>query len=76
MESGNPLLDDDVLGLCKAERPRVCFLPQASGDADHYIVRFYRAFAATRCEASMWSKRKRIRSVGSPITIARSSSAW
>jgi dipeptidase E len=35
-----------------AERPRVCFLPQASGDADHYIVRFYRAFAATRCEAS------------------------
>jgi dipeptidase E len=52
MESGNPLLDDYVLGLTNAERPRVCFLPQASGDADHYIVRFYRAFAATRCEAS------------------------
>src|ERR1700753_545212 len=52
MESGNPLLDDYVLGLTKAARPRVCFLPQASGDADHYIVRFYRAFAATRCEAS------------------------
>jgi len=52
MESGNPLLDDYVLGLTGAERPRVCFLPQASGDADHYIVRFYRAFAATRCEAS------------------------
>lgn len=52
MEAGNPLLDDYVLGLCPAERPRVCFLPQASGDADHYIVRFYRAFAATRCEAS------------------------
>ena len=52
MESGNPLLDDYVLGLCEAERPRVCFLPQASGDADHYIVRFYRAFAAHRCEAT------------------------
>ncbi|HEX2393210.1 MAG TPA: peptidase E [Solirubrobacterales bacterium] len=52
MESGNPLLDDYVLGLCKAERPRVCFLPSASGDADHYIVRFYRAFSAHRCEAS------------------------
>jgi dipeptidase E len=52
MESDNPLLDDYVLGLTNAERPRVCFLPQASGDADHYIVRFYRAFAATRCEAS------------------------
>ncbi|HEX8753556.1 MAG TPA: peptidase E, partial [Solirubrobacterales bacterium] len=52
MESGNPLLDDYVLGLTAAERPRVCFLPSASGDADHYIVRFYRAFSAHRCEAS------------------------
>jgi dipeptidase E len=50
MESGNPLLDDYVLGLTRAERPRVCFLPSASGDADHYIVRFYRAFSAHRCE--------------------------
>ena len=52
MESGNPLLDDYVLALTGAERPRVCFLPSASGDADHYIVRFYRAFSAHRCEAS------------------------
>ena len=52
MESGNPLLDNYVLGLTGAERPRVCFLPSASGDADHYIVRFYRAFPAERCEAS------------------------
>jgi dipeptidase E len=52
MESGNPLLDDYVLGLCDAERPRVCFMPSASGDADHYVVRFYRAFSAERCEAS------------------------
>jgi peptidase E len=52
MESGNPLLDDYVLGLCDSPRPKVCFLPSASGDADHYIVRFYRAFSAERCEAS------------------------
>jgi len=52
MESGNPLLDDYVLGLCRRDRPRVCFLPSASGDADHYVVRFYRAFPADRCEAS------------------------
>ena len=52
MESGNPLLDDYALGLTGAERPRVCFLPTASGDADHYVVRFYRAFGAARCEAS------------------------
>jgi dipeptidase E len=52
MEPGNPLLDDYVLGLSGVERPRVCFVPTASGDADHYIVRFYRAFAASRCEPS------------------------
>ena len=54
MESGNPLLDDYVVGLAaqRRERPRVCFLPTASGDADHYIVRFYRAFSAAVCEPS------------------------
>jgi dipeptidase E len=54
MEAGNPLLDDYVLELARErrERPRVCFLPTASGDADHYIVRFYRAFTSDRCEPS------------------------
>src|SRR5688572_9983350 len=51
MEAGNPLLDDYVLSLTGKERPKVCFLPSASGDADHYVVRFYRAFA-DRAEAS------------------------
>ena len=44
MESGNPLLDDYALGLTGSAEPRVCFLPTASGDADHYLVRFYNAF--------------------------------
>jgi len=44
MESGNPLLDEFVCSLTGTVRPRVCFLPTASGDADHYIVRFYNAF--------------------------------
>lgn len=52
MEAGNGLLDDYVLGLTNVARPKVCFLPSASGDADHYIVRFYRAFCASRCEPS------------------------
>lgn len=54
MEAGNPLLDDYVLTLARRrrERPRVCFLPTASGDADHYIVRFYRAFPGSICEPS------------------------
>lgn len=52
MEPANPLMDAYVLGLARAERPRVCFLPSASGDADHYVVRFYRHFDAARCEPS------------------------
>ena len=52
MERGNPLLDDYVLGLTGKVRPRVCFLPSASGDADHYVVRFYREFATDRADAS------------------------
>ena len=51
MEKEGSLLDEYVLALTGAVRPRVCFLPTASGDADHYIVRFYRRFAAT-CDAS------------------------
>ena len=52
MEAGNALLDEHALALTGVECPRVCFLPTASGDADHYIVRFYRAFPAGRCEPS------------------------
>lgn len=52
MEPGNTLLDDYVLSLTASEQPRICFLPTASGDADHYLVRFYRAFAPPRCVPS------------------------
>jgi dipeptidase E len=52
MEAGNALLDDHALALTGVECPKVCFLPTASGDADHYIVRFYRAFPASRCQPS------------------------
>ena len=52
MEAGNALLDHHALALTGVECPKVCFLPTASGDADHYIVRFYRAFPAGRCEPS------------------------
>ncbi|MFZ2114099.1 MAG: peptidase E [Solirubrobacteraceae bacterium] len=51
MEKDSTLLDDYILALTRARRPRVCFLPTASGDADHYVVRFYRRFSAL-CEAS------------------------
>ncbi|MHB8533421.1 MAG: Type 1 glutamine amidotransferase-like domain-containing protein [Solirubrobacteraceae bacterium] len=51
MEREGSLLDDYILSLIDSTRPRVCFLPTASGDADHYVVRFYRRFSAS-CDAS------------------------
>jgi len=66
MEWGNTLLDDHVLSLTGVQRPRVCFLPTASGDADHYVVRFYRAFPASRCEPSHISLFRRETGVGDP----------
>ena len=65
-EWGNTLLDDFVLALAGTDRPRVCFLPTASGDADHYVVRFYRAFPADRCEPSHLSLFRRETGVGDP----------
>jgi dipeptidase E len=64
MEAGNPLLDDYVLAATGVERPRVCFVPTASGDADHYVVRFYRAFAPGRCDPSHLSLFRRDRGGG------------
>lgn len=49
MESDNALLDDHILALARdargRDRPRVCFLGTASGDAVGYIANFYAAFA-------------------------------
>lgn len=66
MDCGNTLLDDHVLSLTGVQRPSVCFLPTASGDADHYIVRFYRAFAHARCQPSHISLFRRATGVGDP----------
>jgi peptidase E len=49
MEPENPLLDEFVLSLARSERPRVCFVATASGDADGYVASFYRAFSALEC---------------------------
>jgi dipeptidase E len=48
---GGDFAADLLLSLCPRERARVCFLPAASGDADHYVVRFYRKFGP-RSDAS------------------------
>jgi dipeptidase E len=51
-EPDNPRLDTYVLRLARRRRPRICFLPTASGDAADYIARFYAAFPSHRCEPS------------------------
>src|SRR5436305_11650728 len=62
--SDNSLLDDYVLGLVASARPKVCFLPTASGDADHYVLRFYRAFGGRGCDTTHVSLFRRDRGVG------------
>jgi dipeptidase E len=63
MERDGSLLDDYVLSLTGVNKPRVCFLPTASGDADHYVVRFYRRFSPS-CEASHVSLFRRDQGTG------------
>ena len=49
MEPENPVLDKYVIAQARAERPKVCFLAQASGESLDYTVRFYRAFSDLGC---------------------------
>jgi len=48
----DPLLDDYLFGLAGGGRPRVCFLPTASGDSDWYVERFH-AMLDGRCRTSV-----------------------
>lgn len=52
MEEENPLLDEYILEQCKKDKPKVCFVPTASGDAEGYVENFYRCFAKLDCETS------------------------
>jgi dipeptidase E len=46
----DPLIDDFVLASTGRARPRVCFLPTASGDSAGYVERFHAAFDGRDCE--------------------------
>jgi dipeptidase E len=52
MEPDNLVLDRYVLAQTGKARPRVCFLPTASGDAEGYVVNFYTAFTQLDCQPS------------------------
>lgn len=47
------LLDDWVLDQVRAARPRVCFVPTASGDAPGYVEKFLAAFGSRACEPTV-----------------------
>ena len=52
MEPDNPLLDLYILKQAKKTTPKICFIPTASGDSDHYISRYYNFFNKQNCKPS------------------------
>lgn len=52
MEPDNLALDRFLLSLSDKERPKVCFIGTASGDAENYIERFYASMKELNCEPS------------------------
>jgi dipeptidase E len=51
-EGPNPPLVEYLLSLARRDRPRVCLIATAGGDAEASALRFYRAFAAYDCRPS------------------------
>ncbi|MGD6942376.1 Type 1 glutamine amidotransferase-like domain-containing protein [Cytobacillus gottheilii] len=52
MEPDNPLLDSYILNQSNKSKPKICFVPTASGDSDSYTSRFYQFFEQMNCEPS------------------------
>jgi dipeptidase E len=48
----NLLLERYILSIAARERPKILFLPTASGDSADYIGRFYEAFETLACQPS------------------------
>ena len=48
--SGNSMLDRYALSLVDTDRPKVCFIPTASGDDAGYTLEFYKAYGSYGCE--------------------------
>lgn len=55
MEPDNLALDRYIITQADVERPRVCFLGQASGESQDYTLRFYKAFTELGCRPSRLS---------------------
>ncbi len=46
---GNMKIEKYILSLSKSSKPRICFIPTASGDNDLYKLSFYRVFSRLNC---------------------------
>jgi peptidase E len=42
--SENLVLENFIFGLANKSRPKVCFVPTASGDSEEYLLKFYASF--------------------------------
>lgn len=51
-EPENPLLDLYILNQSSKVKPKICFIPTASGDSSNYISNFYNFFDEQDCEPS------------------------
>ena len=49
---GQLKIEKFITSLVKKDRPKICFLPTASGDNDLYKLNFYRAFSKLNCITS------------------------
>ena len=41
---GDLIIERYIVSLTNKERPKICFIPTASGDNNKYKLNFYRAF--------------------------------
>jgi len=46
---GKLIIEKYIISLIRGDRPKVCFIPTASGDNTSYKLNFYRAFSALNC---------------------------
>ena len=58
-DAENLELEKYVIRQSGSENPRVCFIPTASGEPDHYVASFYTAFLKLGCKPSVLTFFKR-----------------
>ncbi len=48
-KNSTQLIEEYLLSISAKNKPKICFLPTATGDNDSYIVRFYSIFTPLKC---------------------------